>query len=794
MITVAISVMLAVVSCRTPNTNEPEPNPDPIPNPQEPATGELVIPEAIMRPDVLTPVDYQPDFAEGGMDGVTIEITEKSTDNFKFTVQPGANIQSYRLDVYPLCRLYNSLYESMRSNGLDMNTQLSDEQVDRMIRDYIFDSQGAGAYTFSVDNLNDFLRHEFDWMNTPYAQAKVVPDCEYVIAAVGCFDKDGYEEGDMSLCYVRTPYKQLIGSPAVELDVLTSYSAMQITYLPNEDCKYFYQWCSNESDLQPYIDTYGEKLYSDFMRNAVYDPTSSGDTENSYYYLDFGSQASAEVPIMATAVGLDGNYTPSPEFQSEVFTLRKRPANTEPAYSKISVNENYIGATTFWLDVELGANCSAAVMKVLTKEEAEVYQGYSAEQLQGYATTIYEDGWGFSNWNYSYNLLEDKLLGSGSEYSEAWVNCSPDTEYVIAWTAMNQYKELAPVQFTDVIKTKAIVKDAPETSQEDAVLTLTHDGVQKVKIRFDYSFEKTSKIHFQYIAGIPYMDEAGNLLDIPTEAEGTREEFVKLLFDGLVWSESADKNISVLVNSWWTEPRGVESFTDILEPNTTYTIAYIAEDWNGVLGNVKFATTTTDALVGGDDPQMQIVGGEDASGSAVFNFSMIKDAWAMKTAVCSTDDSSIGLADIGTARLPYKEAVKVWSSFVLNYGIERLSSSSTENARGFCVALGMAIGGTTSEPVYGPMEHLIYAEGEFRTLEYYYPGATSSVAAKSAMYAVRQQMINDVHRPVGYVPSSELPEVEYGVRAMDYDAFMSNDKMIVIDYHKLSAHPLASGR
>ena len=129
-------------------------------------------PEAIMRPDICTPVDYTPDMVEGGEDGVTIYVSDKYTNNFKFVVRPGANIQSYRLDVYPLCRLYNSLFETAKAEGRDLTKeQLSKDVVESMIRGFIFDSSGAGAYTFSTNNMDDFLSHACVWMTTPESQA-----------------------------------------------------------------------------------------------------------------------------------------------------------------------------------------------------------------------------------------------------------------------------------------------------------------------------------------------------------------------------------------------------------------------------------------------------------------------------------------------------------------------------------------------------------------------------------------------------------------------------------------------
>ncbi len=762
-----------MVSCE----EKPE---EPIPPVVEQPTG----PEAIYRPDVITPVDYVADLAEGGMDGVTIKITDKATNNFKFEVRPGANVQSYRLDVYPLCRLYNSLYENLRQGGADMTKQASKATVESMIRGFIFDSSGAGAYTFSSNNMEDYLNHEFDWMNTPYAQAKVVPDCEYVIAAVGCFDTEGTDQGDLTLCYVRTPFKDLIGKPEVGMDIITTFDAMQVTYLPNDDCKYFYQWVSNEEDLQPYIDAYGDKMYIDFMRNAVYDPTSREDLEAHTYYINFGVNASSEVPLMATAIGLDKNYTPAPEFQSEVFSLKARPEQTTDAVSKIEIDRAHIGSSVFWLNVELGANCSAAVMKVLSRSEAENIMAYTDEAKAEYATFLYQDGWGFGNTNYRYNRETDELFGSGIELSEPWVTCEPDTEYIIVWTAMNQYRELAPLQFTDVVKTKTVELNNPSASKENAVLNLTHTGVQQVHIEFTYDFEKTAKIHFQYIEGFG----GGEGMNIPTQ-ESSREELLSFLY--------ADGDIemgSYSANHWWTEPAGVDRWTDILDPNTTYTVAYVAEDWDGVLGEVRFASTKTEALQGGDNPQASLTGQFAPDGTPYFLFEMGQDA--MQLYYMASADPALNFELLGNnKKLTCKEALAAWENFCMANSLKSYAMKHELIAEHGDIALCIPVGGTADAPVFGSLSHLIFADGEFRDLGFYYPNDYKPESASAQMQSLRQRVLNSAMRSVGYVPAEELPEVECGRRnSVRFGDVQEGGVELNLDYQMFSAHPKATGK
>lgn len=72
-----------------------------------------------------------------------------------------------------------------------------------------------------------------------------MPGAEYLIITVGCNDEGGQNPADMKICYLKTPSGDVTGHPRVEIDVTASYQAAAIQYVPNEDCKYFYQFCGD---------------------------------------------------------------------------------------------------------------------------------------------------------------------------------------------------------------------------------------------------------------------------------------------------------------------------------------------------------------------------------------------------------------------------------------------------------------------------------------------------------------------------------------------------------------------
>ena len=70
---------------------------------------------------------------------------------------------------------------------------------------------------------------------------------------------------------------------------------------------------------------------------------------------------------------------------------------------------------------------------------------------------------------------------------------------------------------------------------------------------------------------------------------------------------------------------GVESFTWTgLDPATEYIFAYMAEDWNGVLTDVKIVKATTEAIVAGPNPTMELRAYMSEMNNFTVQFSIIK--------------------------------------------------------------------------------------------------------------------------------------------------------------------------
>ena len=705
---------------------EPEPEPEPTPDPEKPAQTPVDI-----YPGIPTPIVAYQNVVNASSDGASIEVTKVENQNFVFTVRPGEAVQSYRMDVYPLAHLYNSLYERMKSEN---KTSLEARDVDTYIRDIIFNSSGSGGFTFDATTHSDYAAKEFDWMNTSYAQVHVVPDAEYIIIVIACYDKEGTNDGEMSLCYVKTTSTPLVGNPRVEVDVKVSYSAMEINYRPNSDCKYLYQWCSNEYDLKPYIETYGEKLYCDFMRHTVVgDPISAADPDSCHFYIDFGQDASSDVPIMATAIAVDENLTPAAVMDFKVFTLLPKPV-VEPAQCSINVVPGYVGASYVWYEMNMEPNAPYMFYKFITPEDAEYYKTRATEaELKALARDLNDDGYGLQNYNYSYNPETDTYGGSFSTQEVFYA--TPNTEYVIAYVGRNRAQDLGEVKFTETFKTKELVTNNPTACVSDCKLTLTAHGRTSVTITFNYDIRKHAGVRFQYIE--PNID--GSL----PAADAGREAFLNFLGFGMDGSAQG-----LVSNNWAGEPMGVDTFTlPGFSPGTKIKYAYMCEDWNGNVGELQFEEITLPSVEVGDNPQAEISAQLDPkTGVVTFTFTANNQTAELKYLAggADMDGDALGINRLGNeGYYTAEEMLKKWTTYCSAQGLSTDNINTTLDVAGNQTLVALALP-FNLDGIRGPLAYLIW-DGKtqsVKTLKDYYPNYNPAAATEKMITA-----------PKGIIPS-----------------------------------------
>lgn len=718
-------------SCSSDDSSSETPNPDP-----EPTPGTLV------RQDVPTPFAYYVEKTDATADGVSIEVTGKSTNNFQFVLKPGANCPSYRVDVFPLCLLYNSLFENLLAAGGETAT---DAQMDEWIRSYVMNSTSMGSYIFSEDynnTGNDYAEREVDWANSTYRSVPVLSDCEYVIVAIGCFDEDGAEQGDMSICYVKTSAQELVGDPAIDINVNVSYRGYSVTYTPSSDCRYFYHFGSDYDQIQPYVDAYGEKLYIDFLRFTSETPYSAASPDDASWTFDAGQEADPSHLFMVTAIALDANGTPATSMASKVFHLLETPTDIGDAECSITVDESRIGAGIFYCTATMEANCKAMFYHVYKKSLADQYREADAETQAAVAWIIDQYGWGIANENYSFDSESGTVTGSsysktsfGIYYQTATTSFAleDDEEYVMVYTGRNPYNQISQLYFSEPFSTKKRVEDQPENADNSLKIEVTSTSRTSATMHFSYDPDKVALYYHQYV--YPYAAEGETVTYIPPQPESaTREQWLNFFL------RDVDPTYgNSYVNCWWPEAVGYENYTLTgLEPGTRYVYAYVEEDMNGYMGEVKWLEFTTVALGGGENPVATIEKSKDGDGFKV-SYKFNEDVREIRYAISNV--STLLLNYLGATRYNYTDYITAWTSYIMEYGLSSVNETTqswelSDRAVALCLPIGQDADGND---VYGDLVYVLWVDGEFKTLADYVdvPSTSSAPAPKSLGNKVR---------------------------------------------------------
>ncbi len=665
------------------------------------------------------PLNWQEDGFEAGDNGVTINVSSVEEKNIVFNLVPGASVKSYRLDVYPKAMLYNLL---LNEGCLMTPAETCEDKVIQLLAN----STGSGAYIFNAADDDFAAGKEFDWMNTEYSQAQIVPDCEYFILALGCYDEKGENPASLSIAHVTTPAKELVGDPQIAIEAEVGYRAFIVKYHPNEDCKKFYHWIWSTEEIGEYIDLFGEKMMRDFCRSAVYDAYDAALEENLSVKRTFDLADGMIRENTAVAVALDANGTPSVELVRLDFELMQIPEGDFTPKATVKAGER-ICATLAYFDVRLDITAMSCFYRLYEKAAAETLKNASEDVRSAEAISIANEGWGVANKNFSFNSETNKLTGdSFSTSDEVQVELKPDTEYVVAYVAKNGFAQLSELCFSEPFKTKKLVRDNPDACIADVELTLTEVSRWGFKYNFKYDYATTACYRFQIVA--PYDKEApvtppDYIIDL-----GNREKWMTFFYDTY---QEGPAGLVPIVNMWEAEKSGYDGYSMFgYDSGITYVVAYCAEDVNGVVGPVKFAQATTTQAVPGPDPivSIEMCEYDDAAGQVIAKFKANEDTKMIKYFGVTSSDASLyascALNDlVNSDKRDQAAYLTLWESQLVELGLDSAAESAIvtvqadKNSDKPVLVAAVAIGEVDGEDVYSPVACKIYHMGKFKDLK-----------------------------------------------------------------------------
>ena len=676
--------------------------------------------------------------AEGSEVGVTIEVTKIEDQNFVFELRPGPLVQSFKMDVYPLAQLYNNLLNDRTFGNLSSSESW---EVNERIREYLFNESGSGGYAFSINDFedsDDFLQIEFDWMNSPYAAASAVaiPDCDYVIAVVASTEESisSVTQEDLTLCYVHTTSQPLIGDPQVEIEVNTGYTAFGVQHYLNADAAAVYFFGYLTSEIDAYIDAFGDTMFRDFMRTRVTSPSIPNDPNNPeslYYSVSYGEGADASIMSTTCAVAVDENLTPQEGYARRDFHLEEIPENLPEAELSIDILEERVAAAYVEFDVNFTKDCQTLFYNVFPESYLAEVNAMSDKDKRSLARYIRDFGYGCHNPNFAWDADAGQATGSSAvvrldavsafaAMDVANVPIMPGNSYVVIYVGRNGAQQLTGLNISETFTTDERNLTSPdECKVKDLKLVLDNAGRTQFRGTITYDPSTVSMVYCQYMTADnnPGLDENSS------------------------WSEWIDFILgagtsSMMVNAWTTEASGRDGLTWTgMNPDTEYTVFMCAEDFDGNISPMHFATIKTSEIQVGPDPtvNMELVASKYDQYDWTVTYKIDHDVEYFL--YCYTENPADlsafmpginkghmnNIKDSGYSYEEWVNGIYEWvaGGFEENGGGMRAESDTSQDFAGdqtviaACIAVGRDDDGS---PVY-KLYHLICKNGKAQTLE-----------------------------------------------------------------------------
>lgn len=545
------------------------------------------------------PIGWSDIIAEGSEVGVTIEIKQLETQNFVFELRPGALVQSFRLDVYPLAHLYNYLL----NDGMYDKEQW---EVQEQIRTYMFNEEGSGAYTFSIndfENPEDFLQIQFDWMNTAYSKvsAIVIPDCSYIIAVVGCTDEGGYDQQDLTLCHVHTPSYPLVGDPGCEIEVNTGYQAFSVNHILNADAAGVYYFGGLADEIDAYIDLYGDVMMRDFVRTRLSSPVAAGNTDALYYNYDYGQYADPTIQSATLAVCCDANLTPQEGYSRRDFHLKEVPEDIEEGTVAIEIVEERVAAAYFEFDAKFSASCNTIFYRFYSEAQKAELEAASDLDKMREAIDLRNSGYGCHNPNFAWDSETEQPVGTSAvvRIPQWGMEFAPGETFYVGYTGRNGALKLTGLEFSEPVTLDQRNLSSPDNCKvKDLNLVLSDASRNSFDYEITYDPSTVSMVYCQY-----YTADNNPGLD----QNSSWNDWVNFIFAPSSTGTGSSMHSNILVNVWPTLNGGRDAGGWAgMVPGTEYTVYLCAEDFDGNVSAMCFDTITTQTVQVGPDPTVKM--------------------------------------------------------------------------------------------------------------------------------------------------------------------------------------------
>ncbi len=670
------------------------------------------------------PIEVGNTFIEGSEAGVSILLKKIEEQNFVFELRPGPMVQSFKFDVYPLAGLYNTILNTYNADNLPKGDPIA---INELIREMLF-VDGSGGYAFSVndfENPADFLQIEYDGMSTVYsANCPAIPQCGYIIAVVASADPDisSANQEDLTLCYLQTTSKPLVGSPSVEIEVRTGYRAFEVKHYPNADAAGYYYFGGMADEIDDYINHFGDTMYRDFMR-TLYNAPSTEDGLS--YSKNYGDAADHTIKSVTTAVAVDVNGTPQEGYERQDFTLKEMPAEEEQELDvpKLIFDPNRIAAAYIDFEAIIPKTCDAIFYGFYTPEQKQALETADALTQKFEMVKLMQEGWAAKNENFVWDdNRPDGEKATGAQQKvllEGWgEQCfRPGATLYVGYVARNGYGTPTPLTFSEPFTLDQRNLSSPDNCNvKDLKQWVTK--VTRTSFRHNWSYDPAN-VSLVYMT---YMTPENKPEGLTTESPW--QDWANFIFTPNSAEYSVNTNFNVLRNS----PAGEDFYGWTgMTPNTRHTLIICAEDFEGNVSQIVFTDVRTNEVKVGPDPtvNMELAVDQKHGGWDVV-FTIDHDVNNYKVAsTTSINDLNIkgatqaALDDLVKSGISYEEWNTAIYSWVEELGMETdyestyIDIESTDTHIVACLAQGEDKDGN----LVFKMNHLIVRDGKAQTLE-----------------------------------------------------------------------------
>ena len=680
--------------------------------------------------DCITPVRYVESDYYGGTTGVTVRMEEVSSDNIRFVCEPGTDINSFLVQVYPLATMYNTLYEQMSTEGKTSYTveETSDliAQAVQVVNDEDEGISTGGVLYSRADYGDDFSSIEIDLSTSGITGYDILPGIDYLVVVQACFDDEATRYGDLAICHVESTPRSVTGDPSVGVELDPGVTSCGVTLTPSDDCAYVVYYGNDPAEFDEYIDVYGDDMFHDFMCHLYSD---IGEFAVSDLELTFTvSDLTANSDYCMVALAFDSSGTPAERVTRADCTLGTIPEDAEEADCSVEAPHKY-AATIAVFYVYLEANCLDVYYNIYPKEEAESYMAQDEESRAAKAEEIAREGFGIER-------PSSYPIGTEMTFEDYVTELEGNTEYAFIYVGRNEYGQVSDLKMSDSFTTKALVRDNPSASVEDAYMEIVDATRTSLTLKFTYNSENTAVI--MHRNAFPIFEDNLEVYLFPDEISETyRYDREPGSGDGKGWLywfldfKHEDANTTRwpdFVNTLYipsVDPIKVSGY----DSDTTYQFAYIAEDVNGVLGKVKTCSGRTLSADGGENPAVESITYDETSDGVTFTFSANEDTRTLYYMIAQYEgnDSDVA-ASLYLNRLlnkdsdDYSTIKNVWTEYVVENGLPTSNIDATYTITGLdpdlTVAFAIPYG---SGDTVGELATLIVdGEGNSYTLEEWY--------------------------------------------------------------------------